>query len=82
MWGGFGMSEYKCVICNSEALISSDLIDDFATVNCKSCSKIYRVTGKNLRWARFNPLSENDVQKIGTELGSDPDYLLKNTLYY
>lgn len=77
------MSDYKCVICNnSEALISNDLIDDLATVNCKNCSRIYRVTGKNLRWARFNPLSENAVQKIGNELESDPDYLLKNTLYY
>lgn len=78
------MSIYKCVLCNdSEALILNDTEeDDLATVNCKNCARVYRVTGKNLRWARFNSLSENEVQKLGSEMESDPDYLLKNTLYY
>lgn len=48
------MGIYKCVLCNdSEALISNDTEDDLATVNCKNCARVYRVTGKNLRWARF-----------------------------
>ncbi|APJ03880.1 hypothetical protein AXG55_08155 [Silvanigrella aquatica] len=75
------MGDYKCLLCKSEATITTNGKDELASIDCPNCGA-YRATEKNIRYAMYNPLSDKELAKVSCEIQSDPDYLLKNTLYF